>query len=196
MKSNLHAFIDLETSGLDAARYHIVEVGVAVFLGRQEIASYSELVNPGEEAILKADPKAMAVNGILPADLKNARPMAVVAETLQIFLRTHRGLIHAYNNEFEMSFLTRAPWNVAGPWGDCIQLAAREVMAEANVLPLIYGKPKRPRLSEAAAFFGVPQFGRAHRSLSDARVAALIYAEILDRRRIDDEVSELIEDGA
>ena len=138
----------------------------------------------------------MATHGITPAELKHARSPEVVAEILRAFIRSHRGMIHAFGKDFEMGFLTRAPWNVVGPWGDCIKLAAQEVMGKAGALPMFYGKPKWPKLSEAAAFFGVPQKGRSHRSLSDARVTALIQAEILERRPVEDEVSEMIEDGA
>lgn len=196
MKSRLNLVLDIETTGTDPTRHHIVEVGIVAFMGRQEVAAYSELTNPGEDALRDADPKAMAVNGIAPENLKHARSPEIVSEILRAFIRSHRGMIHAFNNEFEMGFLTHGSWNIAGPWGDCVMLAAREVMGKAGALPLFYGKPKFPKLSEAAAFFGVPQRERAHRSLSDARVAAFIRAEIEERRPIEDEVEEMIGDGA
>lgn len=184
-------YIDLETTGIDPERHAIVEIGAVVFQGSQEIAAFSALVNPGEEALRNADRRAMDVNQIDPAQIRAAKPTVHVAEEFRSFLKTHRGTLHAFPVEFEASFLKKDPWLVEG-WGDCVRDAVWSVMNSEGALPLIDGKPKRPRLGEAAAFFGVTGCGPAHRSLSDARKTGRVHQELLNRLAMEDEVRNII----
>lgn len=186
-------YIDLETTGTDPEKHQIIEIGAVAFIGDKEVAELSELVNPGEAALLAADPRAMDVNQIDLAQVRTARPTEIVAEAFRAFLALHRGTLHAFPVSFESSFLRKAPWSVAS-WGDCVMMAARDMMAEEDALPLINGAPKRPRLGEAAAFFGVTGCGPAHRSLSDARKTGRIHQELLARLLVEDE-SQMM-DGA
>jgi DNA polymerase III epsilon subunit-like protein len=184
---DVKVYVDLETTGVDPDRYQIIEIGAIVFAGGKETAEFSELVNPGEAALLSADPRALEVNQIDLALVRAARPTAVVAEAFRTFLASHRGTLHAFPVEFEASFLRKAPWSVTS-WGDCVMMAARDMMAEEGALPLINGAPKLPRLGEAAAFFGVTGCGPAHRSLSDARKTGRIHQELMSRQVVEDEV--------
>ncbi len=186
-------YCDLETLGLDSKKHAVIEIGAVVFSGRKELAAFSELANPGEEALSQANPQALEVNRIPLEEIHKARPIEAVALALKDFLAKHRGLLHAFPVSFEMAFLSEPPWQIAGPWGECVMAAARRIMAEACALRLVNGIPKRPRLDEAAKFFGVDLPGPIHRSLSDARKAALIHAEIREQRIADDEVAEVIE---
>jgi DNA polymerase III epsilon subunit-like protein len=174
-------YADLETTGVDPEKHQIIEIGAVVFLGDKEIATFAELVNPGEAALAAADPRALDVNQIDLAEVRAARPTAVVAEAFRTFLAAHPGTLYAFPVEFEASFLQKVPWLVTA-WGDCIMKAVREMMAAENALPLVNGVPKRPRLGEAAAFFGVTGCGPAHRSLSDARKTGRIHQELLARQ--------------
>jgi DNA polymerase III epsilon subunit-like protein len=183
---DVKVYVDLETTGVDSERYQIIEIGAVVFVGGKETAEFCELVNPGEAALIAADPRALDVNKIDLALVRVARPTAAVAASFRTFLEAHRGTLHAFPVEFESSFLRKAPWLIS-TWGDCVMRAARDMMASEDALPMINGSPKRPRLGEAAAFFGVTGCGPAHRSLSDARKAGRIHQELISRQMVEDE---------
>jgi DNA polymerase-3 subunit epsilon len=183
--------LDLETTGLQAYRDHILEVAAVVLDGRnEEIDRFSTLVHPGAEAFSGAEPAALAVNGLDEAALAGAPVTDQAARDLRAFLDQHRPFrLHAYPNEFEQSFLVRTPWNLSGPWGECLMQAAMGLMTE-DLPRLPGGRIKRPRLAEAAAFFGVPPEGKAHRALADARTAARVWAGILASRNEETEADE------
>lgn len=191
-------YLDLETTGLDPKYHSVIEVGaVAVNPQGGELASYESLANPGEWAMKNSEPKAFEVSKISPDDVRAARPIAEVAAEFCAWLREHMGSLHAFPVVFEKSFLSPAPWKVELGWGECIQEAARDIMAQNKALPVRYGKPKLPRLTEAAEFFGVP-VRRSHRALDDAKTTARVHTEIIDHRAIEpivDEARHLIQDG-
>lgn len=174
-------YLDTETTGLDPAHHSVIEVG-AVLLGPSgvELASYQSLANPGEWAMKNSEPRAFEVSGIDPADVRAARPIEEVAREFREWLSAHAGTIYAYPLAFDQKFLLVPPWSVQAPtWGKCVMLAAQDIMGKAGVLPLKYGRPKFPKLSEAAAFFHVSS-PRFHRALDDARTAGKIHRAIVD----------------
>lgn len=189
---NSKIYVDLETTGVDPDRHAIIEIGAVVFVDGKEIASFSELVNPGEEALAAADPRAIDVNQIDLAQVRAARPTLEVASAFRVFLEMHRGLLYAFPVDFESSFLKKAPWSLSS-WGDCVMKAVRDMMAAEGALPMINGAPKRPRLGEAAAFFGVTGCGPAHRSLSDARKTGRVHQELLSRQSVEDEAASMMD---
>jgi DNA polymerase III epsilon subunit-like protein len=181
---SVRIYADLETTGVDPERYQIIEIGAVVFSDGKEIAAFGELVNPGEAALVAASQRALDVNKIDLNEVRAARPTAVVAEAFRAFCAAHGSSLYAFPVEFESSFLVKAPWSIPiSAWGDCVMKAVREMMAAENALALLFdGKPKRPNLGEAAAFFGVTGCGPAHRSLSDARKTGRIHQEFLARQ--------------
>lgn len=177
-------YVDLETTGTDPEKHEIIEIGAVVFRGGVEVADFAELVFPGEDALVAADPRAMDTNKIDLAEVRRARPTVVVAAAFRKFLEAYEGLLYAFPRSFEESFLKKAPWHLTA-WGDCVMQAVREAMIADNALANAPdGKPKRPRLGEAAAFYGVTGCGPAHRSLSDARKTARIHQEYLARQAV------------
>jgi DNA polymerase III epsilon subunit-like protein len=178
-------YVDLETTGTDPEKHEIIEVGAIVVRDRAEVAWFSSLVNPGEDALAAADPRALDVNKIDLALVRAAKPTAIVAEEFRSFVLGYKDmLLYAFPRSFEESFLRRAPWHLTS-WGDCVMEAIREAMIADNALANgPDGKPKRPRLGEAAAFYSVIGCGPAHRSLSDARKTARIHQEYLARQAV------------
>lgn len=194
---NVH--VDIETTGVDPVRHVVIEVGAAVVdqAGR-EIARYSALANPGEQALADADPKAFEVNGIDPAAIRSAKLVTEVAAEFRAWLGAYRATLHAFPNSFEMKFLTREPWKIENPWGPCIMTLAQDEMGKAGVLPLVYGKPKYPKLIEAASFYKVP-VERSHRALADAVTTARVHQAILRKREAEiaeDEARQAVEGDA
>lgn len=180
--SSTGIYVDLETTGVHSDKHEIIEIGAVVFRSGAEVAHFAELVNPGEAALVAADPRAMDTNKIDLAEVRHARPTTVVAAAFREFVAAHEGaLLYAFPRSFEESFLMKEPWGMTA-WGDCVMQAIREAMIADNALAYgPDGKPKRPRLGEAAAFYGVTGCGPAHRSLSDARKTARIHQEYLAR---------------
>lgn len=180
-----YAILDIETTGLKPYTFTIVEVA-AVVIGQDfsELERWSSLVNPGQDVFAKADPKALEVNKLTWDDIKDAPSPENAAKGLQELLGRHPGVtLHSYPNEFDCRFLSLAPWNQGhSKWGECIMAAAMEIMEEEDaLLQRSDGSYKRPKLSEAATFFGVTSKG-THRALADSRVAADVFIEILRRR--------------
>lgn len=197
--------LDVETTGKKSPRAHIIEVAAVVLDERyNELAHFESLANPGDEAMQYADPEALRVNRITPEMVRQAPPSEIVARDLNLFLDQFWGAtFHAFNNEFDQWFLEKDPWTIRPRrWGECVMNAAMEIMARAQVLRIRDdGKPKWPRLTEAAAFFKVP-YGDGHRALHDCRVAGKVHAEILkirgfenERKIAQDEVLYMMDQG-
>jgi len=177
-------YVDLETTGVDPEKHQIIEIGAIAFSGGKEIAEFSGLVYPGEDALRAADRRALDVNKIDLTQVRSARSTVVMAEAFKAFLALHPGTLYAFPVSFESSFLEKAPWLVSG-WGDCVMKAVREAMIAENALANgPDGKPKRPSLGEAAAFYGVIGCGPAHRSLSDARKTGRIHQRLMERQAV------------
>jgi DNA polymerase III epsilon subunit-like protein len=179
--------IDCETTGFDPKCAGIVEVGAVCFENGMEVAQFSEICRPHESCLVgpKVD-EALKFSGITRGEILAARPSSEVSTAFVVWLGAYIGedKLHAYNVEFEARFLGLEPWLIGtGAWGECIMLAASQVIGEAGGLPLFKGgKYKYAKLVDAAAFFGVMRCGE-HRALTDARTAALVYEEILKRRK-------------
>ena len=193
-----HVYLDAETTGRRSHGAHIIEVGaVALDDSFREIGAFESMANPGEEAILKADPEALRVNGITPEEIRRAPPAAEAAQRLREFLARHWGMeIHAFNNEFDHWFFAKEPWNVKSVfWGECVMMAAMENMSRADALKRFAdGNEKYPSLAEAARFFGV-KYEKGHRALPDVRIAAAVHSAVLMERTAVREASDVIEQG-
>jgi DNA polymerase III epsilon subunit-like protein len=181
--------LDVETTGRPSPKSHIIEVAAVVLDPQfQEIGHFQSLANPGDEAMLLADPEALRVNRITPEMVRAAPPAEEVARRLRVWLDQFWGAtFHAFNKEFDQWFLEKTPWTIKPRhWGECVMHAAMERMGSAGALGTRYdGTPKYPKLSEAAAFFKVP-YGEGHRALHDCRIAGKVHAEII-RQRINEE---------
>jgi len=93
---------DLETTGLDAKKEHIVELGAIKFDGRGPIARFSTLINPGIPMPLEAS----RVNGINDAMLADKPPLDAV---LPDFIRFIQGTtLIAHNAGFDCGFVNAA----------------------------------------------------------------------------------------
>jgi DNA polymerase III epsilon subunit-like protein len=191
-------YLDIETTGLDPAYHSVVEIGaVAVDSQGVELSSYQSLANPGGWAMKNSEPRAFEVSGIDPADVRAARPIGDVAKEFLAWA-SGKGKLHAYPVQFERGFLVREPWSVASiAWGDCVMELVRDIMGRAGALPMMCGRPKRPRLSEAAEFFKVKS-DRFHRALDDARTTSLVHRAAVDivlGLNMNDEVKNIMDRG-
>ena len=190
-------FVDVETSGKLCGAGHVVEAAAVVLNdGLEETESFETLANPGEEAILAAEPEALLVSRIAPETIRSAPPASQAAEAFRRFLARHPlARIHAFWNEFDRGFLAKPPWGIgAEAWGECVMRAAAGIMKQAGVLlRRENGRLKWPSLDEARRFFMIPQAdGERHRALPDARTASRIYAAVLRQRADEDTADEAL----
>lgn len=201
LKGNVRIFLDVETTGVKSYASHVIEVAAVVTDESLMIVSeFRSLANPGEEAIAQASPEALEVNKISIDEIRGAPPSAEAAKALGAFLgRWPQAQYHAFNNDFDLWFLARTPWSLPSrTWGECVMRAAQKIMDEAGCLKKFPdGNTKWPNLQEAAKYFDIHML-QTHRALDDARMAALVYKEVLRTRAeisVEDEVRMIQEDG-
>jgi DNA polymerase-3 subunit epsilon len=173
------AFIDTETTGIDARSERVIEVAIVIGKGGEVLERRSWLVNPGIPI-----PKASTdVHGITDADVADKPPFAaIVPELLEAFEGT---LAAAYNAAFDRGFVF-AELERAG-----LALASRPPALRDDVDwldPLVFarelwkGQGESRALGAVAARLGVA-LERAHRATDDAEAALrVLYAMSRDPR--------------
>ena len=127
---------------------------------------------------------ALDIGGVREADLIDLPPMREIASRFLAWIPDVHAGMTAFNVAFDRPMLNRLGIGYEF-WAPCIMERAKKEMGAAGALPWFhkYGDWKMPKLSEAAAFYGVSQQEPAHRALADARTAGLV-AIALQRRAL------------
>jgi DNA polymerase-3 subunit epsilon/ATP-dependent DNA helicase DinG len=154
--------IDLETSGLDADRDRIIEIGAVRFRGRERIATFSSLVNPS----LKLDEAIIGLTGIQQSDVDAAPPFSEVAQGLESFLGECPIVGHRVS--FDLGFLRSHGLRPSLPAYDTYELAS-------VVLPT---GPEYGLGALADRFKAAHE--NPHRALSDALATQAVFAELCE----------------
>lgn len=126
--------------------------------------------------------RALSIGGTTLEEVARHQPAESLAAEFRLWLHSCQqtfGMFRltSFNTAFDRPMLERAGLHLDGyDWAPCIMETAKPMMGEAGALSWKNrGKGyARPKLSEAAEFFSVPQQGSAHRALVDARTAALV----------------------
>lgn len=182
--------VDTETTGfLDDPEAQPWEIG-AVLLHRSgaELSTFSAIGCPA--ALHDRMLPALRIGGVTMDYLRDQPPMSEIVIDFQAWLAerskeaTESRAWTAFNIAFDRPMLTRIGVQVE-TWAPCIMERVKPIMGNAGALPWFdkYNDWKMPKLSEAAAFFNVPQQEPAHRALADARTAALIAVELVKRMK-------------
>lgn len=157
--------IDLETTGLNAKKDKIIEVGAVCVIGGKETAHYHSLVNPRR----RLDPRIVELTGITDQMVKDAPDFGDILGGLRDFCGELPLLGH--HIMFDYSFLKRAMVNSGTEFEkngiDTLKLC-RLLMPE--------GVPKS--LEAACSYFGIAR-EQAHRALGDARDAHHLYQKLV-----------------
>lgn len=157
--------VDLETTGLEAKRDKIIEIGAVRVMDGKEIAAYHTMVNPHR----KLEKQITELTGITDDMVENAPDIGDIIEAFAKFCGQAPLLGHRIM--FDYSFLKRAAVNHGIPFDkdgiDTLKLC-RRFMPESQ--------PKN--LSAACDFFAI-QRKAAHRALDDARDAHYLYQELV-----------------
>jgi DNA polymerase-3 subunit epsilon len=156
------AFIDLEMTGLDAARDRIVEVCIERVVHGERVAFLSALVNPGERV-----GGAAHVHGIDAAEVAGAPSFAEIATDIRVALGG--AIVVAHAAAWDVRFLVAEFERIAEPldlghWLDTLVLARRAFAFHSYSLDALCRDLRIDR-------------GRAHRAESDVRAMR----ELFDR---------------
>jgi DNA polymerase-3 subunit epsilon/ATP-dependent DNA helicase DinG len=143
--------LDLETTGLEASRDRVIEVGAVAFTPAGVSATLERLANPG-----RAVPEAvLRLTGIDPEDLVGASSPKAVLSELAEFMRGRRPVGHGA--KLDVDFLV-----AAGHWPDGL-----EVLDTLDVARILLPDAPSHSLPLLASELGLEQ-PRPHRALDDA----------------------------
>jgi DNA polymerase-3 subunit epsilon len=161
-------FVDLETTGANAQRDRITEVGIVEWDG-EHMREWSSLVNP-ETAI---PPFIQQLTGINDAMVADAPTFAALAESL--LPRLAGRIFVAHNARFDYGFLKHEFKRVG------VDFRARVVCTVKLSKKLFPGEYKH-NLDAVAARNGLSADGDRHRALTDARLIYQFLAKLRAER--------------
>lgn len=154
--------LDLETTGLDAERDAIIEIGCVKLEDGHIAAEWSTLVNPGRHIPLGIT----QLTGLRDEDVAQAPPLALVGPILLRFVGTLP--IVGHNIGFDLGFLAQFDLFRANLAIDTFDLAT-----------VLLPRQDRYNLGSLAKRFDIP-LTDAHRALDDARASLHLLQALMD----------------
>lgn len=167
MAERIYVALDLETTGLDANRDAIIEIGAVRFQGDRISDRFSTLVNPQRPIPLRIQ----QLTGIRTDDIVGAPVLAEIAPELLAFVGSDVTAVVAHNASFDLGFLRAAGLHFHRPALDSFELATILLPMRASY-----------NLGELCRQLEIPLDG-AHRAAADAEATALLFAYLSDRLR-------------
>jgi DNA polymerase-3 subunit epsilon/ATP-dependent DNA helicase DinG len=156
----VYVSLDLETTGLDADRDTILEIGAVRFRGDEVLDTFETFVNPG-----RAIPDHIQrLTGIRPRQVERAPSFAVIAGEFAEFLGANPVVGH--NVQFDLRFLASHRLPIANAAYDTMDLAT-----------VFLPRSRRYSLKHLADHFGVEL--RNHRALDDAIGGKELFVRLL-----------------
>lgn len=150
--------LDLETTGLDPADSHIIEIGAAKFTDGTLLETYSTLVNPS----VTIPARVTDITGIRNEDMIGAPKLAQVLPALQAFVGD--SILIGHNIDFDLRFLHKQKLFTAHPAADTYELAS-----------VLLPTASRYNLNALMQVFDIPPEGEYHRALTDAIASGRLY---------------------
>lgn len=158
--------LDVETTGLDAKKDKIIEVGAVRIRNGKVTDRFESLVNPGR----KLEDHTIQLTGITDKDLENAPDISEMIENLLLFIGDDVLLGHRIL--FDYAFVKRAAVNQRLTFEkrgiDTLKLARK-------LLPALESK----KLTSLCEHYGIVY--DAHRAVSDALAAAELYFRLTEQ---------------
>ena len=169
-------FLDIETTGLDYSKDHIIEVAAVGVKGGAEFSSWSTLVKPvvrqGLFAEMVAIPKEITkITGIEGGQLADQPVFEEIHETLMKQLAG--GVLVAHNAAFDVSFLAYKIQSMGLP------LPTIPVIDTLALSRAVSPDMKSHSLTALKGFYGV-KAEKSHRALDDTRATVQVFDKILD----------------
>lgn len=167
------AFTDVETSGLDAVKHEILEIGLVLVDQKtgEVVDTLNIKVRP--EHIETADETALKINGYNAVDWQDA---SSISQAIALYGEKAKDAIFcSHNVTFDWSFIAEA-FKKAG-------LKSTLDYHRLDLFTLIWAKTKNSNiesfnLSKVARFFGLPEEALPHRAINGARTAHEIFMKI------------------
>ena len=157
--------LDLETTGLDADRDTIIEVGAVKFRDAGVIDTFQTFVNPG-----RAIPEFIQrLTGIAPHQVRRAPTFSSVSHDLRDFLQNHPVVGH--NIAFDLRFLESHGLELPNPRFDTWDLASILLPTTTE-----YSLVSLARMFQAT-------HSNPHRALEDAQATREVFLALLHRAR-------------
>jgi ATP-dependent DNA helicase DinG len=174
--ARVYVALDIETTGLDAERDTILEIGAVRFKGNQIYDTYSTLINPGRPIPYKIQ----QLTGITPTDVNDAPHIDDVLPKLRRFVGDNP--IIGHNVSFDLGFLRKQ--------GLFEHHANIDTFEMASILLPFAG---RYGLTHLLNYLNIeiPPEDQAHRALDDAQATQRLFEALLDQaRRLDGRIIE------
>ncbi len=156
--------IDLETTGLDATRDAIIEIGAVRFDEDQTLARFSTFVNPERRIPLFIT----ELTGIRDEDVIDASGVQEAASELARFVGETPVVGH--NVGFDLAFLRRQRVLLHNPAIDTFELAG-----------ILVPHANRYSLANLVRELGIDLPDQTHRALDDAEMAQALFAVLMER---------------
>ena len=161
--------LDVETTGLNTNTDMITEIGAVRIEHGEEVAEFSELINPGR----MIPEKVVELTGITDAMVRDCPRIEEVAPRFHEFCRG--AVIVAHNASFDSAFIKRA-------FADCGGLSAPVLDTLAFARNQYAGQIKNFKLGTICKFLGV-SLKNAHRAVHDARATGRVLTHMLGALR-------------
>lgn len=165
MTERVYVALDLETTGLDAKRDAIIEIGAVRFQGDRILDRFVTFVNPHRTIPLRIQ----QITNIRNSDVVDAPSVDDILPELLAFVRQDVAALVAHNASFDMGFLHAAGISFQRPVLDTFELATM-------LLPGL-GSYSLGELCRALSI----SLTDAHRALDDATATALLLVELQKR---------------
>lgn len=162
MTARVYVALDLETTGLDAKRDQIIEIGAVRFQGNRILDQFVTFVNPGRTIPLRVQ----QLTGIRNSDVAKAPTLADMTPELLAFVGADVTAVVAHNAGFDMGFLRAAGINFQRPVLDTFELAT-----------ILLPNMGSYSLGELCRTLHIEQ-AEAHRALSDTLAAVQLFLRL------------------
>ncbi|MGM9618585.1 MAG: PolC-type DNA polymerase III [Oscillospiraceae bacterium] len=160
---------DLETTGLDARRDAIMEIGAVVLKGGEVTETFQTFVDPNRAL----DPKIVGLTGITEEMLRGAPQLKAALTAFLDFV--HGRPLAAHNAEFDVGFVREGCRKVGLPFAPTY---IDSLILAQNLLPEL-GKYK---LDVVAGALNLPEFNH-HRATDDAATVAYMLIPFWEKLR-------------
>lgn len=165
MAERVYIALDLETTGLDAKRDAIIEIGAVRFQGNRMLDRYVTFVNPQRAIPLRVQ----QLTNIRNSDVADAPSLGAVIPELLAFVRNDVAAVVAHNAGFDLGFLQAAGVDFHRPVLDTFELAT-----------ILFPSLSSYSLGELCRTLKLPQY-EAHRALEDAEAAAQLFMQLQEQ---------------
>lgn len=164
--------LDLETSGLDPRRDHIVEIGgIALLDGAVDLADYFQRVSAEGGSISREN---RVLHGVTASEQRAGSPLARTLDDLLVWVRD--APLVGFHTRFDIGFLR--PALAANINARTAQAFASQFLDLAVIAPGVFPQIPARGLGEWAAALKLPVKGQ-HRALTDALATAHLLQRIM-----------------